>query len=384
MKQKDLTEAPLTKSKIAPVKKNKQPTVGPEGRPTVEPYGYVEPSQLVSGEKSAIKLEQAQDLLADVDGEIRKLQYTLGFLSQAPAYQDQLEIVQGFMNNLKEVESKLKARIDELNKIAEIFPLPIKQLFKHIEKNCSRYLKDVRKSKSFLYRGANGPPAYVAKSWDDRKPKDSKKGAQQLFDRLLAQQGFVALRSNSIFTTSDFSRASGYGGRPYVIFPIDNQSHFTYTNQADLTLNNIYEIPVDRKLADPWMKKFLEWLKKENQQLTADGKHDYLINTRLSSVVNILSLKEGDPSWEIYKLLVLDKQEFLAKGAPPELMKTKYTSLVSVESFNNVFKPSQTNLARALQDQVEVYVSGTYYALSYHEYNKWLRIYFKEITLGNI
>lgn len=381
MEQKDLNEASLTKSKTAPAKKGKQPAVGPEGRPTVEPYGYVDPSQLVSGEKRAIKLEQAQDLLVDVDGEIRKLQYAVGFLSQAPEYQDQLEIVQGFMNNLKEVESKLKARIDELNKIAEIIPLPIKKLFEHIEKNCSQYLKDVRKSKCFLYRGAKGPLAYVAKSWDDRKPKDSKKAAQQLFDRLLAQQGFVALRSNSIFTTSDFNRASRFGSTVYVIFPIDNQSHFTYTNQADLTLDGLNQIPVDKKLADPWLEKFLEWLKKENQQLTADGKTDYLINTLWSAVASVLSLKEGNPSYIIFKALVLDKKTLLAKGAPPELMKTNYTSLVSVESFNKVYEPSQTNLARALKDQVEVYVSGTYYALSVYEYVKWLRIYFKNITI---
>lgn len=375
MRQKDLNEAPS--------KKGKQPAVGPEGRPTVEPYGYVEPSQLIPGEKSEIKLEQAQELLVDVEQERYKLEYAVEYLKSAPHYQEQFQIVQGFMENLKEVESKLKAKIEELKKVANTIPEPVKKLFAHIEKNCSNYLKAVRKSKKFLYRGANGPDAYVAKSWDDRKPLDSKKAGQQLFDSLLAQQGFVALRGNSIFTTPYQSKAGRYG-KLYVIFPIDGQSHFTYTNQMDLTIYHVYQIPVDRKLAEPWMKKFHEWLKIKLKELKAAKKKDYDVQF-VQNTLEFLTAILKDPnmassSYRIYDILVDHKKSWLEKGAPPELMKVKYTSLVSVESFNKKYNPSQTNLPKAMKDNVEVYVSGTYYALSWSKYYKWLELYFKGVN----
>jgi hypothetical protein len=62
-------------------------------------------------------------------------------------------------------------------------------------------------------------------------------------------------------------------------------------------------------------------------------------------------------------------------------MKVKYTSLVSVDAFNQRYKPSQSNLAKALKDGVEVYVSGTYYALSFNKYSTWLRLYFKGVDI---
>lgn len=381
MRQKDLTEAPLPKFKKAPAKKGKQPAVGPEGRPTVAPYGYVEPSQLIPGEKSEIKLEQAQELLVNVKQEIFKLKEALHYLKSAPHYQEQFQIVQGFMENLKEVESKLKDKIEELKKTAKIIPEPVKKLFAHIQQNCSNYLKDVKKGKKFLYRGTNGPDAYVAKSWDDRKPRDSNKAGQQLFDSLLAQQGFVALRGNSIFTTPYQSKASSFG-KLYVIFPVDGQSHFTYTNQIDLTIDHVYQIPVDRKLAEPWMKKFLAWLKIKLKELKAAKKEDYDVQNTLEFLTYILKDPNMDSSsYGIYYILVDNKKSWLEKGAPPELMQVKYTSLVSVESFNKEYNPSQTNLPKAMKDNVEVYVSGTYYALNFDKYYNYLELYFKGVNL---
>ena len=97
----------------------------------------------------------------------------------------------------------------------------------------------------------------------NRAPRDSSRTVQQYFNQCLKQLGFTALRSNSIFATSDYDHAEKFGD-PYAIFPLDNRSAYTYTNQYDITLSsrmkdthgNVVRVPInDPRIASGELRK---------------------------------------------------------------------------------------------------------------------------------
>ena len=99
-----------------------------------------------------------------------------------------------------------------------------------IEANCSQYLKEVRKTGMFLYRGVtpaqhNNAPYFIGNPRIDRWPKDTKQTIQIKVDEMLQKMGFTALRRNSIFATSDMLATISFG-KMYAIFPLNG---FTYT-----------------------------------------------------------------------------------------------------------------------------------------------------------
>lgn len=104
-----------------------------------------------------------------------------------------------------------------------------------IEKNCSEYLKYMKKSSSLLYRGSRDIDPntiyFIGASRLNRRPKDTPKKIQKNVDELLSLGGCKAIRSNSIFCISNRLAADGYGP-VFCIFPCDGFS-YTWSNHDD-------------------------------------------------------------------------------------------------------------------------------------------------------
>ena len=108
-----------------------------------------------------------------------------------------------------------------------------------IETHCSEVVEDYRHVKQCLFRGMKARGfAFIDSSPTNRIPRDTKISIQKKVDDKLQKEGFKALRSNSIFCTSDFSEARAYPHysntrNPYIIFPINGFDYtfsFTYSD----------------------------------------------------------------------------------------------------------------------------------------------------------
>lgn len=121
--------------------------------------------------------------------------------------------------------------------------------------NCSQILKAYTKTvipgqtkKGFipqerlLYRGMSRQENWLFKGHSPslRVPKDTAKLVHAQINRILAANGFEARRDNSLFTTTDYSFAAGYGQTVFIIFPV-NGFHFTWSKAYKDWYNSLFE-----------------------------------------------------------------------------------------------------------------------------------------------
>ena len=138
---------------------------------------------------------------------------------------------------------------------------------KLIVPNCSLSVESCRIAEKLMYRGFNSSqPVVRGMSHRNRVPLDSDEELSARFDMFLKKLGFTALRSNSIFVTSNFITAK-YFGTPYIIFPI-NGYDYTYTAYMDLTFNPESKVT----LGNDWMTNddlavFRDEFKPQNKQI---------------------------------------------------------------------------------------------------------------------
>lgn len=113
-------------------------------------------------------------------------------------------------------------------------------------KDCSKALHAFKETGKFLYRGIKNPPSglFLGKSRDNRQPIDSSAEIQQAVDTILSNAGASAIRSNSIFCTSNDSIAIDYGS-PFFIIPKDNVN-FTWSNKV----KDLYQMMSDFGIHD--------------------------------------------------------------------------------------------------------------------------------------
>lgn len=341
--------------------------------PAVGTPTQLDTTQLQPGQKQEleIKLAQGTNLFADVKKEITKLEASK---KQAVNAKNILLVDQitGLQDQLVKLEKKIAARISALKKKLKVVPPDVAVWLGRIQTDCVQYLAQVKKAKKWLYRGTSGPNAFVAKSWLTREPKDSNKEAQVLFDQMLAQLGFVALRGNSIFTTSNFWHTKEFGENTYVIFPVDGQSHFSYTNQNDLVLDNVADVGLDLAASNQLKQELLPYLIKIKAQL---GKK---IPVSLKELIYIT--EEYWTSWahvksQLDKFIKATKKthDIPEKFLDPELI----NKLINPKSFAQKWQPMQTDLAQGIKKEREVYVSGVYYALEAETYGGYIAAAFK-------
>jgi hypothetical protein len=203
----------------------------------------------------------------------------------------------------------------------------------------------------------------VGRSWDARISKDSVKVAQEFFDKYLASQGFVALRSNSIFATSNLTHTKQFG-KSYLIFPVNGKSAFTYTKSKDLILNLI-NVPLKTREIS---KKIVQWATTA-KSTTTKPTHLKLLDKIVQDVgltLNPLTI-----------ISIMNDPKLKALKVPPEFTNLTVDDFMSTTAkFNKKFEPSQTDMAQALSSGVEVYVHGVYYALDLRTYGPFIQQFF--------
>jgi len=345
-------------------------------------------AELRSGERRdlAIKLKYTTEL-------IRRLERLRSTLSSLNMTRDT-----GVIKLDRQIEA-LRARIGtEQKKLAQtidkhrsIVPAKVQQLFAKMKVECSDFIKTLHLTgpSYYLYRGIKGfdKPAFVAQSRSDRKAKDSSPAVAKMFDKMLSELGYKALRSNSIFVTSSDSSAGSYG-TVYMIFP-RNGFNYTYTKHRDLILdNNSMSDVVDKDEMQKFLKEFQDWVATPvgQEQLTLAkayegfGTHSSDPNSgSLLLLYNIMMAAATDNATKlIYKLNDAASYtspsilNYVFKGMPDKFRKVDMSSLISQKSFQQYFDPHSTDLAQAIMDRVEIYISGTYYALRSDVFSDWV------------
>lgn len=109
------------------------------------------------------------------------------------------------------------------------------EIMMQIEAIASQAIEAYRQTNEFLYRGIHTPKEFIlGNPPSNRMPLATPKDIQILVDDKLRAEGFVALRSNSIFGTSRQYQARTYGPT-FIIFPY-NGFKFTWSPKIkDLT-----------------------------------------------------------------------------------------------------------------------------------------------------
>lgn len=328
-------------------------------------------TKLKPGEKVDLDLqfEEANELLADVKRQIKQLEQHQKSAEKLADIEATAKI-EGLSQQLALLKTALEQQIADLQRKLRQVPPKVKKLFEKIEKDCSQYLAAVKDAGLWLYRGSSGPDEFVGKSWETRRAKDSSREAQVVFDEMLASLGFVALRGNSIFATSNWDHASGFGDQVYVIFPVNGRSHFTYTVSEDLTLTDILDVGVNQQKLNDLKIEFGQWLREATKDVKKKPKW----------LIRLLDYSKPGSWWSWnsidFELKTLDKKGKIQLDVPDRFMNVDQRSLVDVESFVRRYHPKNTDLATALKNMNEVYISGVYYALSVEKYANLISNYF--------
>lgn len=238
------------------------------------------------------------------------------------------------------------------------------KLFKKISEDCAEYIRVVQETNQFLLRGGTGPDAFLGRSWLARKPKDSNKEASQLFDDMLRKSGMTALRGNSIFATTDGWLAEQFGNNVYLIFPLDGKSSFTYTNKHDVTLVFPEDVGVDQNKTNIYRAKVAEWIK----QFQTTDLYNSLHNHPKEILQSLETMARITTITHIARQLQWVQDSNSAIVIPDELLNPNIRDYMSHEAFVDKYQPTNTNLAVAMEDKLEVYVHGLYYALNREKY----------------
>lgn len=120
----------------------------------------------------------------------------------------------------------------------DLLDAELPDIFKQIEQHCSEALSAMRSSHTLLYRGYSSGDGkklqdiFIGNPRTDRDPMSNGSEVQNQIDNWFKQVGFKALRSNSLFTTSDFMTAREYSNTikdVFIIFPL-NGFNFTWSS----------------------------------------------------------------------------------------------------------------------------------------------------------
>lgn len=120
--------------------------------------------------------------------------------------------------------------------------MSIEQLWMGLEYECSDALSLAKSTGKFFYRGTVDDMflIYKGRIRDNRRPMNTPQEIQNRINDWLLDHGFKALRTNSLFVTTDWNQAGSYG-TPFIIFPKNGFSYTWFQNSKDLyhTMNEI-------------------------------------------------------------------------------------------------------------------------------------------------
>lgn len=185
--------------------------------------------------KMPTELDSLENHLESLEAELQQARYQERQLRGVESIDPTLvQAAQDRVYDLIQIRNALKDQISQ--KIATSPMQKAKSYMEQIERECSWILAINKKIKMFLLSGMKNRGAVIyGNTTTGRKPSQSDSLLTLYFDEYLSQTGCKALRSNSIFVTTDDYQAENYGGL-YLIFP-KNGFDYTFTNRKDLILN---------------------------------------------------------------------------------------------------------------------------------------------------
>jgi len=298
---------------------------------------------LAPGEKR-VRLDINIPNLRAIEKKMMELRYSL---RQSIALKDQFTKDAALQAALEQLQNRIVLKLDYLEKMKLRPTMGVKKMFAILNSECSEFLKVFKETQKFLYRGLrNYESVFEGRSREDRSPKDSINEVSERLDQALKNAGFSALRSNSIFTTTDEHFAGTYGHTLYLIFP-KNGFHFLYTNTKDLVLND-WSIIADVNKMHEFTEKLRNW-----------------------GEANVKDWKYTDIGYQImhqrwYNIFDELQKLFYSYGNPykiPEEFNVTIEDFITDQGILNSLKPKQTDLAEAMVDGREILINGEYWAL---------------------
>lgn len=254
-----------------------------------------------------------------------------------------------FKQSLQQEINDQKAKIAELKKLeVEKYRSSLGPFAAKLAKECGTAIAAYKSANAILFRGLSSsknnprPKAFIGRSWTERKVRDSNPGGQIFYDAALQMLGIKALRSNSIFTTSDAMQAGEYG-QLYIIIP-KNGFAFSWSKIAeDFTIEEgDMDMILNLKLIDKLENEVENGLEKQGQE---------------GIDATFLELLTYEPDG--FKQVV----NYLKQIKHPIAQKLKPSDLVDIKTFKKRIQPDATSLTAAIKSGNEVCISGEYYAL---------------------
>jgi hypothetical protein len=284
-------------------------------------------------------LEALEKKLSDLND--TRFQFDNMYLQKSNTLKFAMKEFDAVILKVKNEIEKTKQEIATLQSSAKTTKNPIlDKLVKSIAKDCSQVIAVYRKTKEVLVRGTNGKPkAFMGRSWNNREPKDSDSDAQRIYDAALKSMGFSALRSNSIFTTTDVDQASNYGN-VYYIFPKNGFAFHWTPGNPDLVIDSVGEV-LDIDAITEIIDDVEYWYERKYNKS--------------------LSWHYRDPYEAAYEI-----EKFIAAVAKLKYPKAKSVSLKKLINWDFIkidLEATNKDFAGAVKSGHEVMITGEYYAI---------------------
>lgn len=122
---------------------------------------------------------------------------------------------------INEIIEKNSNIIEDLSSLSE------KDIVKTLKKDCNDIIKIYKNTKKLIFRGEKKEFLFFKKKYpNNRTPRDTNVYFHKIINYVFKKKGFIANRSNSVFTTSQIQIAHSYGN-PYIFFP-KNGYHYVW------------------------------------------------------------------------------------------------------------------------------------------------------------
>ena len=243
-------------------------------------------------------------------------------------------------------EAKLRAQVEQATATAVASQAKsFGPLVQTIQKECSQALKAFKATGKILFRGVkkgkSNAPAYVGRSWSERNVLNSTEEGQKVFDYALQKLVISALRSNSIFTTSDSDQASSYGNL-YIIIPKNGFQFSWAVQEPDMVIDDV-------------------------SPLYKEAAIDLIIDN-VDKLVEAGKMSSDASGYEWQEVLQFEGYEasikYLrdAKYPATALKKITLDNMIDYHHIKYNIEPTNKNFNEALASGNEVLINGEYYA----------------------
>jgi len=293
-----------------------------------------------------------------VNAEISRIIAEVNNLYRAPGSQETFDKID---NLLKQIDVLHRSRLVLRNQLAtQTNQTPeIQKIWSEIEQKCSRHLELYRElefSESFfscLYRGIKTTVGVIhSHSPLTRRPKDSVSFVSAAYDYALESEGIQARRRNSIFASSNLDFAKEYG-EAYIIFPVDNNSSYSWTGVRDLVLDTT---ELNQMLSQSTVEEYRESLRQITENMS--------LPVEVRTEANQLLIAAGVTLFEN-----------LYQQGPDQIpgLHLPWQKLVDTKKVIRFYGVQDDNLDDAILSGHEVLISGEYYAISNLFYGNFVK-----------